>query len=54
VRFLRDLADVIGDNTELKPEALLVLDSDASGLRVLILFDGGKEGAPIAVRMPAP
>ncbi len=54
VRFLRDLADIIGDDRERKPEALLPLDKGPSGLRVLILSDGKKEGAPVAVTMPAP
>jgi uncharacterized protein DUF3616 len=54
VRFLRDLADIIGDHRERKPEALLPLDKGSSGLRVLILSDGAEEGAPTAVTMPAP
>jgi hypothetical protein len=54
VRFLRDLSDVVGDDRERKPEALLFLDQGPSGLRVLILSDGKKEGAPVAVTMPAP
>jgi len=54
VRFLRDLADLIGDHRERKPEALLPLDKASSGLRVLILSDGAQEGAPTAVTMPAP
>jgi Protein of unknown function (DUF3616) len=37
-----------------KPEGLLVLDRSSTGLRVLILFDGDKEGAPTPVEIPAP
>jgi hypothetical protein len=37
VRLLRDLSDIIGDDRERKPEALLPLDKGPSGLRVLIL-----------------
>jgi Protein of unknown function (DUF3616)/Esterase-like activity of phytase len=37
-----------------KPEALLALDRNSAGLRVLILFDGDKEGAPTPVEIPAP
>ena len=34
-----------------KPEGLLVLDRDAEGSRVLVLFDGPKEGSPRALRI---
>ena len=54
VRLLRDLSDIVGDDRERKPEALLFLDQGPSGLRVLILSDGKKEGTPVAVTMPAP
>ena len=37
-----------------KPEALLPLDEGASGLRVLILFDGKKEGGPMTIEIPRP
>jgi hypothetical protein len=30
------------------------MDESASGLRVLILFDSEKEGAPVAVMIPRP
>ena len=46
--------DIIDDDRERKPEALLPLDNGPSVLRVLILSDGKKEGAPVAVTMPAP
>jgi hypothetical protein len=50
----KDLADVVGANGERKAEGLLPLDESASGLRVLILFDSEKEGAPVAVMIPRP
>ena len=37
-----------------KPEAVLTLDSSNDGLRVLVLFDGPKEGSPRALTIPAP
>ena len=49
VRFLAALPF----DPERKPEGLLVLDRTASKLRVLILFDGDKEGAPTPVEIPA-
>ena len=54
VRLLKDLTDVMGKKAKGKPEALLPLDESASGLRVLILFDGEKEGAPVAIEIPRP
>ena len=54
VKHLKDLADVIGEHGERKAEGLLPLDENASGLRVLILFDGEKEGAPVAITIPRP
>jgi hypothetical protein len=53
-RLLRDLADVIGKDGKRKAEALLLLDESPSQLRVLILFDGEKQGAPVVVKMPRP
>jgi len=53
VRGLRDLADLTG-NGKRKAEALLPLYASPSGLRALILFDGEKEGAPVAIEMPRP
>lgn len=35
-----------------KPEGLLPLDKNAAGLRILIVFDGDKEGAPTPVTIP--
>ncbi|WP_160169023.1 DUF3616 domain-containing protein [Bradyrhizobium sp. Ai1a-2] len=37
-----------------KPEALLPLEKNGSKLRVLILFDGDKKGAPTPVKIVAP
>jgi Protein of unknown function (DUF3616) len=53
-RLLKDLADVVGKNGKRKAEALLPLDENASSLRVLVLFDREKEGAPIAITVPRP
>ncbi|MGH2340648.1 DUF3616 domain-containing protein [Segnochrobactraceae bacterium EtOH-i3] len=38
----------------LKPEALLPLEQTGADLKVLILSDSGKNGAPVAVTLPAP
>jgi Protein of unknown function (DUF3616) len=54
VRLLKDLADIVGADGARKAEGLLALDENASGLRVLILFDSKKEGAPIAIVIPRP
>jgi hypothetical protein len=51
-RLLEDLADVVGKKGKRKAEALLPLDEDASGLRLLVLFDGEKEGAPVVITVP--
>jgi hypothetical protein len=53
-RLLEDLADVVGKKGKRKAEALLPLDEDESHLRLLVLFDGEKEGAPVAVKLPRP
>jgi hypothetical protein len=37
-----------------KAEGLLALDETPSGLRVLILFDGEENGAPMAITVPRP
>lgn len=37
-----------------KPEGLLPLEKNGTGLRVLILFDGDKEGSPTPVVIPSP
>lgn len=43
------------DNTkQWKPEALLPLDRNAKGLRVLVLLDSAKNGKPRAARVPYP
>jgi Protein of unknown function (DUF3616) len=54
VRLLKDLADIVGKKGERKAEGLLPLDESASGLRVLILFDSEKEGAPVTTVIPRP
>ena len=55
VRLLGDLSELTDDEGKRKPEALLPLDRTASGkLRVLILSDGPKEGAPTPVEIDAP
>jgi hypothetical protein len=54
---LRHLADITRDaeaDEDRKPEAILPLDEDASGLRLLVLSDGAKEGGPRPVVVPSP
>ena len=51
---VRLLADLSSFDPERKPEGLLPLDKSISGLRVLILFDSEKEGAPTPIVIPAP
>ena len=51
---VRRLAELSSFDLERKPEGLLQLDRTSSGLRVLILFDGEKEGAPTPVEIEAP
>jgi hypothetical protein len=53
-RLLEDLADVVGKSGKRKAEALLPLDEDGSSLRLLVLFDGEKEAAPVVVTVPRP
>ena len=53
-RLLKNLADVVGKSGKWKAEALLPLDEDASGLRILVLFDGQKEAAPVVVSVRRP
>jgi hypothetical protein len=49
-RLLLDLPRYVDERGEaLKPEAILVLDKSASADRILVLFDGGEEGAPRAI-----
>jgi len=45
IRFLRDLADIVGDDPDRKPEALLALDQSPYGLRALIVRRG-ERGRP--------
>jgi len=54
VSFLKDISEVTGGDPKHKPEAVLPLDVGPSGVRVLIMSDGEKEGAPVAVDVPAP
>lgn len=37
-----------------KAEAILPLDESPSGLRILVLYDGAKEGAPSVITIPSP
>jgi hypothetical protein len=53
-RLLKDLVDIVGKKGNGKPEALLPLDEDKFGLRLLVLFDGAKEAAPVVVAVPRP
>jgi len=43
---LKRVMDVPAYGKKVKPEALLPLDGNAERVRVLLLFDGPKEGAP--------
>ena len=52
--LLKDLAALVGKDGTRKAEALLPLDESPSGLRVLILFDSEKEGAPATITIPKP
>lgn len=54
VRLLKDLSDTPAAQSGNKPEAILPLDRSESGLRVLVLSDGAKEGGPVAVNVPEP
>jgi len=54
IRFLKDLSRVVGDDPKRRPEAIMALDDNSSGLRALILFDGKDEGIPTPVEMPSP
>jgi Protein of unknown function (DUF3616) len=54
-KWLKDLPDLFDKKGEqIKPEALLPLDRTTEGLRVLVLFDGPKDGEPRAFRIPYP
>jgi len=52
VKLLHDLPNNMSG--ERKAEALLPVDENAQGLRVLVLFDGEKEGGPRAITIPKP
>jgi hypothetical protein len=54
VSALGELPKVTKGGKQLKPEAILPLDRDASTMRVLILFDGAEEGGPRAIRIKLP
>ncbi len=54
VTLLKDLAVLVGNDGTRKAEALLPLDESPSGLRVLILFDGERQGAPAAITIRKP
>jgi hypothetical protein len=54
-KLLVDLPDFFSEKgKQWKPEALLPLDRDTSGVRVLVLLDSAKEGKPRAVHVPYP
>lgn len=50
VRLLADISKFAVDGR--KPEAILPLDVDASGLRILIISDGKNEGKPFTIVVP--
>jgi hypothetical protein len=52
--FLADITKLSGASADFKPEAILPLDTTSSGIRILILFDGGEEGAPLPLVIPHP
>lgn len=49
--LLGEVPPLIEDGERVKPEALLFLDQDDDGQRVLVLSDGAKEGAPRPLRI---
>jgi Protein of unknown function (DUF3616) len=53
-QFLADITEAAGAGKHSKPEAILPLDKTSSGLRVLILSDGEKQGGPRPIVVPAP
>jgi len=54
-KLLMDLPDFVSEKgKQWKPEALMPLDRDVSGVRVLVLLDSAKEGKPREVRIPYP
>jgi hypothetical protein len=46
LRHLADITHAMEADVDYKPEAILALDHDQSGLRILVLSDGAKEGGP--------
>jgi len=48
---VRKLLDLPSYGKSAKPEALLPLDGNGANMRVLLMFDGPKEGAPTPVDM---
>jgi Protein of unknown function (DUF3616) len=53
-QLLADITQAAHASKDSKPEAILPLHKTASGLRVLILSDGEKQGAPRPIVVPAP
>lgn len=53
-KLLKDLAGYRENEMDLKPEAILPLEQTPTGLRVLVLFDGAKEGSPRAIEVATP
>jgi len=54
LHFLADITKATAATAQQKPEAILPLEQGPSGLRVVILSDGSKEGTPRAVLIPSP
>ena len=54
LRPLADLPTLTEDGDQLKAEAVLPLDRSATKLRVLVFFDGAKEGAPSPIEISYP
>ena len=53
-KLLKDLPAFAADGIGLKPEAILPLDSTSASLRILIMFDGAREGGPRAIEVAKP
>ena len=54
VNLLKNLDEYNEDGEALKAEAIVPLGLTGSGLRVLVLFDGAKEGGPRAIEVAKP
>jgi hypothetical protein len=54
LKHLADITRATEADEDNKPEAILPLDQDASGLRILVLLDGAKEGGPRDIVVPSP